>query len=308
MTSKDPYEILGVSRSADQAEIKRAYRRLAKAHHPDRNPDDASAAQRFKEVQAAYEVLKDPRKRQQYDQFGAGGPRPDFHAWSQEQRGGFQKVHFDFGSMGDLSSIFEQFFSRGRRGGGRRAAARPATPGRDIEHDVNLTFDEAVRGTQREVILTSDGRNGDERIQFRVPAGVHDGQRIRLRGRGQAGPGGRGDLMVRCHVQPHPHFRRDGLDLSVELGISFLQAVRGARVEVPTPNGPMTVRVPPGTGGGTRLRLRALGIHDERSDKTGDLYAVLRIRVPRELSPRAAQLLDELEQELADAAPQQVDQ
>ncbi|RMF85425.1 MAG: J domain-containing protein, partial [Planctomycetota bacterium] len=209
--SRDPYEILGVSRNASADEIKRAYRRLAKQHHPDRNPGDKKAEERFKEVQAAYDVLGDPQRRAEYDRFGAGGPAPDFHRWAEAPPPG--AVSVDFGDLGDLSSIFEQFF-QGRAPGATRAGRarrthRRAPKGGDLEHTVFLTLEEAAAGAKREVVLrTSDDPRDTERIEFRVPPGVTDGQRIRLAGRGQVGPGGRGDLYVICRLQPHPVFRR----------------------------------------------------------------------------------------------------
>lgn len=297
MGTKDPYEILGVSRSATPEEIKRAYRRLAKQYHPDHNPNDKSAERRFKEVQAAYEVLGDPERRAQFDRFGAGGPAPDVHAWSTWQGSPFEDIRVDFGSLGDLTSIFEEFFSRGAgERPVRRAARRPRERGADLEHSVQLSFEEAARGTVRSLVLESDGQR--EHIEVRIPAGVRDGQRIRVRGQGQPGAGGRGDLLIRCQVQPHPYFRREGLDILLDLPLSFAEAVRGARVEIPTLDGPTVLTVPPGTSGGTKLRLRGRGLRDPRSGQVGDMYALVRIRVPKELSPRARELLSELEREL----------
>lgn len=299
MTQKDPYDILGVSRDASQDEIKRAYRRLAKQHHPDHNPNDKAAEQRFKEVQAAYEVLGDAERRAQFDRFGAGGPAPDVHAWTTGRASPFEDVRVDFGSIGDLTSIFEQFFSRGAGGPGRtRTARRPAVRGADIEHTVELSFEEAVHGTVRTVALSGGPQQSSERIEFRVPAGIQDGQRIRVRGKGQDGPGGRGDLMIRCRVRPHPYYRREGLDILLELPLTYAEAALGTQVEIPTLSGPTVLTVPPGASGGTKLRLRERGIHDERTGKTGDMYAVVRVQVPKELTPRARELIAELSEEL----------
>lgn len=299
MTSKDPYDILGVSRNATPGEVKKAYRRLAKQHHPDHNPNDKSAEQRFKEVQAAYEVLGDPQRRAQYDRFGTGGPTPEYRTWSSGPGAPFGDVSFDFGSLGDLTGIFEQFFSR-RSGGPARGARvrRGAQPGADIEHTIDLSFEEAVRGTEREVALTSGGAGPNERIRFRVPAGVDNGQRIRVRGKGQAGPGGRGNLMIRCQVQPHAYYRRDGLDILLDVPLTFAEATLGTKVEIPTLDGPALVKVPPGTTGGTKLRLRGRGVRAERAGGTGDMYAVVRIQTPKELSARAHELVHELDEEL----------
>lgn len=310
MPTKDPYEILGVSRTATQDEIKRAYRRLAKEHHPDRNPKDREAAeQRFKEVQAAYEVLGDAERRSQYDRFGAGGPAPDVHTWTTGQSPA-EGVQFNFGGD-DLTSILEQFFSRGgmggfggtrtrRRGGARRA---PAPRGADLEHTIELSLEEAVHGTEREIVLTSPGGE-HERIAFRVPPGVAEGQRIRLRGQGQTAAGGRGDLIITCRLRPHPQFRLEGRDVLVDLHLPFTAAALGTQAEIPTLDGRTIVKVPPGTSGGTRLRLRGRGLRDPRTGAAGDLYALVRIDVPRELSSRARELLLELDRELRQSTTQ----
>ena len=300
-TSKDPYEILGVSRTASPEEIKRAYRRLAKQCHPDRNPGDKTAEQRFKEVQAAYEVLGDPQRRAQYDRFGAGGPRPEFHSWTPGGGAPFEDVQFDFGGLGDLTGIFEQFFSPRGQARRRPRAARPTRRrGPNLQHSVELSFEEALRGATREVVLTGGGRGGrGERIEVRIPAGVRDDQRIRVKGKGQEGPGGRGDLIIRCQVRPHRFFRRDGLDVLLDLPLTFTEATLGAKVEIPTPDGSAIVSVPPGTSGGTKLRLRGRGVSDGRSGTRGDVLAVVRVQAPQNVSPRARELLAELEGELA---------
>jgi len=298
MSNKDPYEILGVSRTATPEEIKQAYRRLAKKHHPDRNPQDRKGAeQRFKEIQAAYEVLGDSQRRAQYDQWGAGGPAPEFHTWTSRGTGG-EDIGFDFNSLGDLNSIFEQFFGRGMGARGRRRTATRAAPrGADLEYAVDLSFEEAVRGTVREVVLT--GANGStEQIRFRVPANVTDGQRIRVRGKGQDGPGGRGDLMILCRIRPHPYFRREGLDVTLDVPLTYAEATLGAQVEIPTLDGATVVKVPPGTSSGTKLRLRGRGLRDGRTGQTGDLFAVVRIVAPKSLSPRASELVQQLDREL----------
>lgn len=296
MTQKDPYEILGVARNASQDEIKRAYRRLALKHHPDRNRGDTAAAQKFKEVQAAYEILGDADRRAQYDRFGAGGPTPEYRTWNVS---GGPDVEFDFGSFGDLSSVFEQFFRRAERpAAGRRAASRARPRGADVEHVVDLSFEEAARGAARDVVLRSADTGETERLEVRIPPAVTDGQRIRVRGKGQPGPGGRGDLMIVCRVHPHPELRRENLDLLLDLALSFPEAALGTRVEIATLDGRTLVTVPPGTSSGTKLRLRGKGIHDPRSGQTGDLYAVVRIQAPRQLSPHARKLIEQLADEL----------
>ncbi len=297
MHAKDPYQILGVSRSASQDEIRAAYRRLAKRHHPDRNRGDNAAAERFKEVQAAYEVLGDAQRRAQYDQFGAGGPRPHFENWA--DAGGVNFGGDDISGFGDLSDIFEQFFRRGgerpvRR---RRAAGSAARPVADVEHEIEIDFESSVRGTRRELLLDA-GSGHSERIEFRVPPGIADGQRVRVRGKGASSGAGRGDLLIRVRVRPHATFRREGNDLLVDVPITLTQAALGAKVDVPTLDEVTRVTVPAGTSSGTKLRLRGLGVRDARGGEPGDLLAVVRIIAPRELSPRARELLEELEAEL----------
>lgn len=304
MSQKDPYEILGVDRTASQDEIKRAYRRLAKEHHPDRNPDNPDAVRRFKEAQAAYEVLSDPQKRAQFDQFGAGGPAPNVHAWTASTGSPFDDAGFDVGAFGDLTSIFEQFFRRGSVGVHSRPQTnvrRQAAPrGSDLEHTIQIGFDEAVRGTTRTVRL-ADPTGATHEIDVRIPAGVREGQRIRLRGQGHPGPGGRGDLLIRCEIGAHPYFRREGRDVYLDLPLSIREAALGTRVEIPTPDGTTVLTVPAGTSSGARLRLRGRGIRATQSEPAGDMYAVVRIQVPREISPRARELFEELDQELNQA-------
>ncbi len=307
MSHKDPYEILGVKRDASRDEIKRAYRVLAKRYHPDRNPGDKSAEQKFKDVQAAYELLDDPTKREQYDRFGAGGPIPDFQNWGAGSGTPFGgDVQFDFGSLGDITSIFEQFFTRpgpSARGGHRRSA-RAARRGANIEHTIEVTFEEALSGTTREALLSAGPGGKSERIEFHVPAGVYDGQRIRLRGKGQHGAGGRGDVLVTCRVRPHPKFRRNGANILVDLTLDIVDATLGAKVEVPTPHGPAMVTVPPGTSSGAKLRLRGKGMPAARGREAGDLHALVKIAAPRELSPRARELLEALRDELRQPSEQ----
>lgn len=302
---EDPYELLGVSRTASADEIKRAYRRLAKDFHPDRNPGDKAAEQRFKKVQAAYEVLSDPERRAQYDQFGAGGPPPEFRNWSSgSSHSPFGDVSFNVGSMGDLTSIFEQFFSRGPRGAsGRRRAARPRSADLDVEQEVTFSFDEAAHGATRELLIHSpDGNGRGEHVQFKAPAGVSDGQRIRLRGKGAPSPQGRGDLLIRVRIAPHPYFRREGLDVLMDLPLTVHEAVLGAKVAIPTLSGPAELTIPSGASSGAKLRLRGKGIHDERRGVVGDMYAVIKIVLPKQLSIETKERLKELT-ELGDFNP-----
>lgn len=305
MSQRDPYEILGVSKSASADEIKKAYRELARTWHPDRNQGNDDAERRFKEIQAAYEVLGDEQKRKQYDRFGAGGPTPDFQSWGGGQAPG--GAGFDFSDL-DLNSIFEQFFSRGAGGGGRASGQRRrqrAQPGPNLEHTVWVSLEEAATGTHREVLIQNTGGDS-ERVSFRIPAGIADGQKIRLKGQGSHGPGGRGDLLVTCHVQGHGQLRRVGQDLFVEAPLPFYDAALGTKIEVPTLGGTTVVTVPPGTSSGSKLRLRGQGLRDERKGTTGDLFVQIKVEIPRKLSPRAVELLQALRDELAQGSDSEV--
>lgn len=294
MTTKDPYDILGVKRSSTADEIKRAYRRLVKESHPDHNPGDKSAERRFKEIQAAYEVLGDSKRREQYDRYGAGGPAPDFHQWSAGHAAESNGATINFESMGDLNSIFEQFFRRSSGRQSRRREPEYAAPvGENIEHVIQVAFEESVRGTTRDVTLQGFDRGAVERIEVKIPAGISDGQTIRLKGRGNPGPGGRGDLLIRVQILPHHYFRREGLDVYLDLPLTVPEAVLGSKIDIPTPDGPARLVVPPGASSGAKLRLRERGVRDARSGQVGDLFAVIKIVVPREPSSRLRSLMEE---------------
>ncbi len=315
MASKDYYEILGVSKSASADEIKRAYRRLAKQYHPDRNPGDPSAETKFKEVQAAYEVLKDQQKRAQYDQFGpaaVGDWRTDpsgqrVYTWSTAG----PKISLDdmedlfsafggFGGMGDTrqDGPFADVFRRGGRGRERRRAPA-AQRGQDLEKLVNLSFEQAALGTKIEVDrIGADGRR--QTLTVKMPAGVENGQRIRLKGKGNPGSDGGppGDLFLKVNVRPHPRLRREGLDLYVDLPLTIAQASLGTKVDVPTLNGTVTITIPKGTDGGSRLRLAGQGIK-LAGKPAGDLFVVVRVTAVKNPTQQQERLLRELAETLA---------
>ncbi len=349
-TRKSPYDVLGVAKGASADEIKKAYRKLAREFHPDRNPGDASAEERFKEVQNAYDVLSDPEKRKQYDAFGSTNGRGGF------QGGGVNFGDFNFSDLGDLGDLFGGMFGRGGGGAQRSQAQR----GNDLEVDVNLSFEDSLRGIETKIPITLDtacsecngsgarpgtapricpecnGRgvvaesqgffalsqpcprcrgNGTviedpcprcsgtgrqrrtKRYTVRIPAGVKDGTRIRLKGKGEAGFNGgeAGDLFVVTRVQPSKLYERRGDDLVVDVPVTFSEAALGATVEVPTPEGSVALKVKPGTQDGTLLRVKGKGAPKLRGSGRGDVLARMRITVPKKLKKRERELLEELQ-------------
>ena len=345
-----PYETLGVAKTASADEIKKAYRKLARQYHPDRNPGDASAEERFKEVQNAYDVLSDPDKRKQWDTFGANGA------------GGFGGGNYNFGgdfNIGDLGDIFGGFFGGGRRGGTRVREQR-GMRGADLEAVVNLSFEDSLRGVETKIPVEVDtacrecggsgakpgttpticpecnGRgvkvesqglfglsqpcprcrgNGTviedpcpkchgsgrerrtKRYTVKIPAGVKDGTKIRLRGKGEPGVNGGppGDLFVVTRVSDSPIYERRDADLVVNVPVTFSEAALGAKVEVPTPEGPVTLKVPAGSEDGKLLRIRGRGAPKLSGSGKGDVLARLRIDVPKKLSKAEREALEQLQ-------------
>jgi curved DNA-binding protein len=309
---RDYYETLGVAKTASADEIKSAFRKLARKHHPDvAKPKEKSAAEeKFKQINEAYEVLSDPEKRQKYDQLGAnwnqpGGfqPPPDWSGGG--AGGGFRRyaggngggVEFEFGGTG-FSDFFEAFFGGGRGesafgGFGRRPAT--AERGQDVEADIMVTLEEALNGSKRQVSLRRAGSNKTETYQVKIPRGVHEGQRIRLAGQGEAGPGGgkSGDLFLRVRLARHPDFSVEGSDLIYEADLEPWQAALGAELEVPTPEGNRRLKIPPGTQGGQRFRLRDRGMPTADGGR-GNLYVVTQIAIPKKLSEAERELWQRL--------------
>lgn len=301
MSDPDYYKVLGVSRTASQDEIRKAYKRLARENHPDRNPDDKAAAERFKQVQEAYSILGNEEKRKQYDQFGhapftGGGPGFQGGGWRTAPGGGpdFSEL---FGEQFDLGDLFGGAFRGGAQAGPRRPRPRK---GQDIETQMEVAFQTAALGGKHEIVLHRDG--AAERIDIKVPPGVNDGGTIRLAGEGQPGTAGGppGDLFVRVKVAPHPYFRREGRNLLIDVPITPSEAALGAKVDVPTLNeGNVVMTVPPGTSSGAKLRLRGKGIPDPKGGAPGDQIVVIKITVPKQLSEEAKSLYEQL----AQAAP-----
>jgi curved DNA-binding protein len=299
VASRDYYEALGVPRDASAEDIRRAYRSLARRYHPDVNKDPG-AEDRFKEISEAYEVLRDPEKRAQYDRFGSARPAGQdaasgagFGGTGFDSDGDFGGVSFDIGD-GDFSDLFDQLFSR-RGGGGRGRGTSPfeglSMRGSDYEAVLELGLGEAAAGGRRWVSL-ADGRS----VEVDIPRGVRDGQRIRIPGGGAPGTGGGppGDLILIIRLKPHPRFRVEGGDLYVDLLVSPWEAALGAEVPVPTLDGNARVKVPAGSSSGRRLRLRGQGLPGNTSAPPGDLYAVVSIQVPKRLTRQERRLFEQL--------------
>jgi DnaJ-class molecular chaperone len=324
--AEDYYATLGVGRGASQDDIQKAYRKLARKYHPDMNPDDKAAQKKFKEVQQAYDVLSDEKKRKMYDQFGpqfeqmAGGAGSQ---WSGQVPPGYGG--FDFSGGGgdanlppELQDLLRQFTGGGgggfqfggggfQFGGGpsprRRGKRGAAQPGADIRHEVEVPFRTAVMGGEVNLRLVRP-KGKSETIAVKIPAGIEDGKTIRLRGQGEPSPNGGppGDLLITVHSQAHPNYRRDGLDLIARVPVTVAEAALGAKVDVPTPHGTISLKVPPGTSSGTRLRAKGQGI--KTSDgRTGDLYAEIAITVPKQIDEQSAELVKQLDARWKQASP-----
>ncbi|PZQ15781.1 MAG: molecular chaperone DnaJ [Ancylobacter novellus] len=278
---QDPYETLGVPRSATQDDIRKAFRALAKKHHPDLNPGDSAAEEKFKAASAANELLSDPETRARFDRGeidasgqerappggyrthaeGSAGRRyargggPDGEAWSED----------------DLQDIFGSMF-----GEGRRARSEFKARGQDDQYSLTVSFLDAVNGATRRITLPDGGT-----LDVRIPVGTEDGRTLRLRGKGGEGWNGGppGDALITISVEPHPTFTRDGRDIRMELPVGIRDAVLGGRVEAPTPGGTVRLRVPPASDGGTELRLKGRGVPAHGDVPAGDLYVTLRIRI-----------------------------
>jgi curved DNA-binding protein len=310
MEYKDYYKILGVDKKASAKEIKKAYRKLARKHHPDVNPGDGAAEGRFKEINEAHEVLGDPEKRKKYDQLGSSwqqyqraGAEPggfDWGQWYAQPGGG--RVHVEYADLGDLfgggGGGFSDFFSAifggaGRGAGGGRGAQSQyrAAPGQDYEQEVEITLEEAFAGASR--VLQKDGR----RLEVKIPAGVRTGSRVRMRGEGGGGlgAGAKGDLYLRVKLLPHHIFELKGDDLYCDVPVDVYAAVLGGEVRVPTLKGGVMLKIPPETQGGKVFRLKGQGMPQLKdSEKRGDLYAKVRVMVPQDLSAQEKELFTEL--------------
>jgi DnaJ-class molecular chaperone len=320
MAERDYYEVLGVPRDAGADQIKKAYRNLARKHHPDVNPGDKSAEAKFKEAQAAYDVLSDADKKRLYDTYGhaafsgagptPGGPSAEWFAGGPgagANAAGFENIDFSqfFGpgthaefrsgpdaTTGAGANIFEELFGR-MRGGGRGARKSRPARGQDLEAHVTIPFLTAVKGGETTLELDRGGFR--ETLSVKIPTGIKSGSRIRLRGRGMPAIEDQpaGDLIVTVDVQPHPYFRREGQDLYVDVPITIGEAVLGAKIDVPTLDGMKTVTIPPGSSTDQKLRLKGQGVRGRGDQPLGDLFAVLKIVAPKNADDDAKRLIEQ---------------
>jgi DnaJ-class molecular chaperone len=331
--AKDLYSVLGVSRKATEKEIRTAYRKLARQHHPDVNPGDASAEARFREINAAYEVLSDAEKRKKYDKYGDKWEYADQIEEAERQRaerfgganGGYQQFEVndlgDLSDLGDLGSVFGNLFRRGGGRGGAGTAYRTATRrGADMQQPVEVTLEEAFHGTTRMIEMAATeqcptcGGSGEiagatchtcqgagavqrpRRIEVKIPAGVTNGSKVRIAKEGQPGIGGgqKGDLLLVVSVRPHPRFERRGDDLYEDIDVPLTTAALGGEAEVPTMTARVMLKIPPLTQNGKAFKLSGLGMPKLGRDGRGDLHARVRVRLPESLTDEQRKAFEEL--------------
>ena len=303
--AEDYYQTLGVDRKASSAEIQKAYRKLARKHHPDMNPDDKSAKEKFQKVQQAYDVLNDPDKRQKYDQYGsafeqAGGAGPGWEAF--RGAGGPGGFEFDLndlfggaGGPGGGSAGYEEILRQlgGGRGGRRRGRAQPARArGADLEHELQIPFTTSITGGEARLsVRRADGHV--ESITLKIKPGIEDGKKMRLRGQGEESPNGGspGDLLITIRVGKHAYFRRRGDDLEVSVPVTVGEAALGAKIDLSTPKGVISLKIPAGTSSGRRLRVKGLGAPHSEGSGHGDLYAEIQIVLPDALDKESLDLI-----------------
>ena len=283
---KDFYKVLGVDKKAGADEIKKKYRTLARELHPDKNKGDAAKEEKFKGISEAYEILSDAKKRAEYDEARSLYERGGFRApmGGGQQGGDFNDI---FGG-GNPQDIFANLFGGGRRG---------PRKGQDLQTEATITFRESIVGTHLDLRLATD-RGAAQNITARVPAGINDGAKIRVKGKGAAGEAGPGDLFIMLHVKPHPIFARKGENLTLTLPVTFTEAALGADIKVPTMSGDdVTVRIAPGTSNGRTLRVKGRGI--TKGATTGDLLVTVEVQVPQRVDGKALDALRAFAQETA---------
>jgi DnaJ-class molecular chaperone len=300
MAQRDFYDVLGVSRSASQDEIRKAYKKLARKHHPDVKPDDPGAQKVFSEITEAYDVLGDEEKRKKYDQFG--------HSFRGAESAGNPFQGFQGGGASfDLDDILGGMFGRGGSGpfsgsGGRRGSgAGKARKGQDVHAEITIPFQVAVDGGTHDITVQNGGNS--QRLAVKIPAGIEEGQTIRLAGQGNPGSSANlsGDLLVTVRIAAHPWFRREARQLLLDVPVSPSEAALGCRIEVPTlTDGNVLMTVPPGTSSGAKLRLKGKGVLDAQTGQRGDQLVVLKIVVPKILSESVRTLYEQLAKEIPD--------
>jgi len=295
MAQTDYYKALEIEKGASSDDIKKAFRKLAVKYHPDRNPGNKGAEDKFKEINEAYAVLSDPEKKQQYDTFGSSG----FHnKYTQEDifRGfDFGNAYKDMGGGSGAEDIFSRLFGGSfSRGGGRGGFRSAQQNGADHEMELTISFLDAAHGVEKQVAFRRNGQR--EELKVKIPAGVDNGSKIRISGKGaQSDSGGSpGDLFLILHVEPDPVFTRDGGDLFVERPISFTAACLGIALDVPTLEGDKRIKIPAGIQPGTKIRLKGCGIKSLGSNAKGDLYVKIGVHIPETLNAEQKQLVEEL--------------
>ena len=320
MAKRDYYEVLGINKGADEKAIKRAYRKLAKKYHPDTNPGDKQAEQKFKEVTEAYNVLGDEKKRKLYDQYGfaafeegaAGGAYGGAGAGSGfggfqggfGGNGGYQEFHFKGGQNGNMDDIFGDIFGdmfHGRSSSGFGGGSFKSK-GQGLHAEIRVSFEDAAFGCEKVINLSSGQGTPAQSLKVRVPAGIEDGKSIRLRGKGGPGMNGgeAGDLLLKIHVDEKPGYERKGMDVYTTISVPFTTAVFGGEAIVNTLKGSVKCKIPAGIQSGSKIRLRGKGIVSMKDPSVhGDMYAAVQIQVPRNLSPEAKQKLREFEKIVA---------
>ncbi len=308
--AEDYYKILGVRRDASQAEIQKAYRELARKYHPDMNPDDKTAKTKFQQVEKAFDVLNDPEKREMYDRYGssfetmgAGGPHagPAWGGGPGAGPGGVGAEGFDFSQFfgerfgeepaGGFGEIFGQFRRAAGRGPGKTAASRRR--GADVRHELKIPFQTSITGGEAQLTLRrSSGKT--ETITVKIPATIEDGKKIRVRGQGEPGPrgGASGDILITIRVAAHPCFQRRGNHLHVKVPVTLAEAALGAKVDVPTPRGTVSLSIPAGSSSGTKLRVKGHGAAP-KNGPPGDLLAEIQIVLPEEIGDSDRQAFEQ---------------
>jgi len=303
LSQRDYYEVLGIPRSASADEIRKAYKKLARKHHPDANTDDSEAERKFAEITEAHEVLGDEDKRKKYDQFGDNWSRVPDGATGGNPFGGFGGQGFGGGGPGggaqfSFDDILGGMFGGGGRQAGPRGGRRPQPQkGENLRTTIQVPFLVGIEGGEHEISVQTGGKS--ERLSFRIPPGMESGKTIRLSGQGHPGQQGApaGDVLVTVEVTAHPYFRREGLNLILEAPVSVTEAALGAKIEVPTLNeGPVIVSIPAGTSSGAKLRLRGKGVPKRGTDDRGDQLVVIKVTVPKDLPEEAQNVLRRLEE------------